>query len=114
MFVELVIALMLLSLAVFVVPLAYKWLTTLCVVSLGVVSALWVAIDVFAHNGERFYDSGYNVVFGLQYGMSDPLSAFFMVMLSIAAVSVMIYARGYLKPYLEKNHRRRFRYTTSV
>lgn len=101
MFVEFVIALMLLSLAVFVVPLAYKWLTTLCVVSLGVVSALWVAIDVFAHNGERFYDSGYNVVFGLQYGMSDPLSAFFMVMLSIAAVSVMIYARGYLKPYLE-------------
>ena len=63
MFVELVIALMLLSLAVFVVPLAYKWLTTLCVVSLGDVSEICDSLDDFAHNGERFYDSVYNLLF---------------------------------------------------
>ena len=99
MFIESVIALMLLSLAVFAVPVRWKWQVAFCVVGLGVLSALYEAVGVFSGGG-RIYPEGINIVFGPQYGVTDPLSSFFLIILSLSAVAVLIYAKGYIKPYL--------------
>ena len=99
MFIESVIALMLLSLAVFAVPVRWKWQVAFCVVGLGVLSALYEAVGVFSGGG-RIYPEGINIVFGLQYGVTDTLSSFFLIILSLSAVAVLIYAKGYIKPYL--------------
>ena len=99
MFIESVIALMLLSLAVFAVPVRWKWQVAFCVVGLGVLSALYEAVGVFSGGG-RIYPEGINIVFGSQYGVTDPLSSFFLIILSLSAVAVLIYAKGYIKPYL--------------
>ena len=97
MFIESVIALMLLSLAVFAVPVRWKWQVAFCVVGLGVLSALYEAVGVFSGGG-RIYPEGINIVFGPQYGVTDPLSSFFLIILSLSAVAVLIYAKGYIKP----------------
>ena len=99
MFIESVIALMLLSLAVFAVPVRWKWQVAFCVVGLGVLSALYEDVGVFSGGG-RIYPEGINIVFGPQYGVTDPLSSFFLIILSLSAVAVLIYAKGYIKPYL--------------
>ena len=65
MFIESVIALMLLSLAVFAVPVRWKWQVAFCVVGLGVLSALYEAVGVFSGGG-RIYPEGITIGFGPQ------------------------------------------------
>lgn len=44
----------------------------------------------------------FNNLFGAVNFVIDPLSAFFIVVISVMSLASVIYAKGYLKPYIEK------------
>lgn len=44
----------------------------------------------------------FNPLFGSVNFVIDPLSAFFIVVIAVMSVASVVYAKGYLKPYLEK------------
>lgn len=96
-----IIALMALSLAVFAVPLRRKWSVAIAVVGLGAVLGSVAAFRALAGTGAGLLDAGSNIVWGVQYGAVDMLSAVFLIVISLCAVSVTIYARGYLESYLQ-------------
>lgn len=112
--IKILTALAALSLTVFAVPVRYKWIVALAVVLAGAVLSTAAAVGVLtdgavgvpggilAGGGEAVFTQGQSLLFGAAYAVIDPLSALFIIILSIAAVSVTVYARGYLAPYLDR------------
>ncbi len=97
------ILLAILSLFVFVVPRKFKYGFTLGVVAFGAVIAVLEAVRAFNDDfGLTRHVNSYNNLFGNDYPAVDTLSAIFLIIIAIAAVSVTIYSRDYLKPYLAK------------
>jgi formate hydrogenlyase subunit 3/multisubunit Na+/H+ antiporter MnhD subunit len=95
------ILLAVLSLLVFAVPRKFKYGFTLGVVSFGAVIAALEAVRAFVDDfGSTRHANSYNRLFGNDYPAVDTLSALFLVIIAIAAVSVVIYSRDYIKPYL--------------
>lgn len=81
---------------VFAVPVRWKYGLTLGVIGAGALTAVVSAVLSFAGSPQNhllLYPALLRV---------DRLSALFLLIISIAAVSVTIYARGYLKPYAAK------------
>ena len=99
---EWIIALAVLSAAVFAVPLRAKWWTALAVVGAGAAIASAEALSVLASGACVQYPAASNVVFGSGFGTADPLSAVFLLIVSWAGVAVTVYARGYLAGYLDR------------
>lgn len=89
------IAIALLSLLVFAVPVRWKYGLALGVVGLGILFALTVAVSSFS--GCVWAGKP-----GLLFPLADKLSALFLVILSVATLSVILYARDYVKAYAEK------------
>lgn len=97
MFATSLMLLPLLAVLVFVVPMRWKWLLTVGIVVLGAGSATVEALSVLMHDSVSVYQGVDSVLFGDQYEVVDALSALFMLILSWAAVSTSIYARGYVE-----------------
>ena len=76
---EWIIALAVLSAAVFAVPLRAKWWTALAVVCAGAAIASAEALSVLASGACAQYPAASNVVFGSGFGTADPLSAVFLL-----------------------------------
>lgn len=102
MFIELIVALSFLSLLVFAVPMRWKWWVAFGVTGAGTMLCLTEAVRTLTRGTDSVYREGTNLIFGLEYAVIDPLSAFFMILIALASLVVMLYARGYLKPYLAK------------
>lgn len=102
MFAETLLILALLSLAVFAVPLRLKGPFTLAVTGIGALRCLAESIAVLGRGYGQIETLITSPVFGDGYAATDPLSALFMLICSLAVIAVLIYAQGYLRPYLGK------------
>src|SRR5690348_2439717 len=92
---------LLLSLGVFLIP--KKWKYTWCAslqLLLTVASASW-AIEVFS-NGPITFNLGIDTWSGPILLSIDTLSAYFILIINFICLCGLIYAGGYLKPYLPK------------
>ena len=82
--------------AIFAAPLRSKAWTALGLVSVG---ALWGVIRaslVLAGGGVPLLWSVGGTLFGGDTGSMDPLSAFFVIIISVGSVAATLYSRGYL------------------
>lgn len=103
MFTETLMALALLSVVIFLCPLRWKGRVSLLVVLLGALWPLYKGIGVLLNptTGGHLWQAQ-NLVFGGECGLIDPLSALFLVIISLGGIATAIYAVGYLRPYEEK------------
>lgn len=97
MFIEAIIVLLLLSLLVFALPQRFGWAFTMLMTGTGAVLACIEAVGVLATGEAAVFSRGVGTVLG--GGAMDPLSAVFVIIASLSAVSVVLYSRGYLKSY---------------
>lgn len=68
----------------------------------GGISALVPALKVLLSGETISKTFDFNPLFGSVNFVIDPLSAFFIVVIAVMSVASVVYAKGYLKPYLEK------------
>ena len=87
--------------AIFITPLRQKvWVTTGIVASLAVAAT---TLAVKALIGGRIELATFSTsLFGEESFAVDKLSALFLIIISIASITVVLYSRGYLKAYLER------------
>ena len=86
--------------AVFAAPLRSKVWTALALTAVG---ALWCsahAVGVLAGTAHELLWSIPGTIFGGDTGSMDSLSALFVLIISVGAVSAVLYSRGYLEHYL--------------
>ena len=100
MFTETLAALTLLSLVIFLCPLRWKSRVSLLLV---VVGSLWpltkgVSVLLDSTTASLLWQSE-SLIFGLERGLIDPLSALFLVIISLGGIATAIYATGYLRRY---------------
>lgn len=92
-----------LSLLVFAVPYRFKFWFTLLVILLGAVVSCAETVSLFISPMDRIvYGNNYNALFLFDFPVMDLLSALFVVITSIAAVSVTFYAKGYVAAYEDR------------
>lgn len=94
------LALGVVAVAVFAAPLRSKVWTALALTAVG---ALWCsahAVGVLAGTAHELLWSIPGTVFGGDTGSMDSLSALFVLIISVGAVSAVLYSRGYLEHYL--------------
>ncbi len=70
---------------------------------LGSITMLVPATKVLISSQPIIKTFNFNPVFGAVNFVIDPLSAFFIAVITIMSITSVIYAKGYLKPYIEKN-----------
>lgn len=100
MFIETLAALTLLSLVIFLCPLRWKSRVSLLVVVLGSLWPLCKGVSVLLDSStEALLWQSESLVFGLERGLIDPLSALFLVIISLGGIATSIYATGYLHHY---------------
>ena len=102
MLIDLLTGTVFLGLLLFAVPVRRKWTVAMVLTTVAAVAACWEALTVLVSPGEAVFGCYPSLLFGTGIGVVDDLSAVFMLILSVAAVSVTLYARGYLAPYREK------------
>ena len=102
MFIEILIILALCSFAVFALPTRLKGPFTLIVTGLGALRCIIKATGVLLHEYGEIEARLPGTLFGDEYAATDPLSALFMLICSLSVIAVLIYAQGYLKPYLSR------------
>ena len=100
MFTETLAALTLLSLVIFLCPLRWKSRVSLLLVVIG---SLWpltkgVSVLLDSTTASLLWQSE-SLIFGLERGLIDPLSALFLVIISLGGIATAIYATGYLRRY---------------
>lgn len=102
MFTSSLIWLPVLAILVFLIPRQGKWFWTLGIVAVGAILSVVEALGVLTQDAIQVYRGVSNVLFGDQYEVVDALSALFFLILSLAAVSVTFYARGYVEPHAQQ------------
>ncbi len=103
MLIYILIALTLLSTLIIVVPAKYKsWLAIALVFSIAVVSSI-EALEVLISNTTKLIELGSWQFFGAQHAAIDSLSAIFLIMISVASFSCVVYASGNLKHKAHSN-----------
>lgn len=98
---ELILVAMLLSVAVFAVPRKMKWALTMFITTAVAAAVFTVSLSVLT-TGQTL--SFLPVVLPVTVGdgaVLDMLSAFFALMVSVAAVSMVLYSRGYLRKFTD-------------
>uniref|UniRef100_UPI0040568DDF proton-conducting transporter transmembrane domain-containing protein n=1 Tax=Alistipes sp. TaxID=1872444 RepID=UPI0040568DDF len=100
MLIETLVALLVLSVVIFLCPLRWKSRLSLSVVLLGTLWPLYKGVSVLLNPnlGGLLWQSE-SLIFGFERGLIDPLSALFLVVISLGGIATSIYAVGYLKPY---------------
>ena len=68
----------------------------------GSVSCLIPAIQVLITNKTLVQTFNFNSLFGTVNFVIDPLSAFFIIVISVMSSIAVVYSKGYLTPYIEK------------
>lgn len=85
---------------IFAVPLRSKIWAALTVVGLGALYTSARAIEVLlSGNTIRLWQIG-ETPFGMDSGSMDPLSALFVLVISLGSIAATLYSRGYLSHYL--------------
>ncbi len=100
MLIETLVALLVLSVVIFLCPLRWKSRLSLSVVLLGTLWPLYKGVSVLLNPalGGLLWQSE-SLIFGFERGLIDPLSALFLVVISLGGIATSIYAVGYLRPY---------------
>lgn len=81
----------------------YKTAVLSIFVTIASVLCLIPAFEVFTKGEVLSCSTNFNPVFQAVNFTIDPLSAFFIIVISIMSLMAVIYSNGYLKPYLEKS-----------
>ncbi len=100
MVIALFIIVLLVALPVFVIPSRARHAYFFTVTAVQAALLLWLAAGVLGGGGAMVFE-GPGWVPGAMPLEVDRLSAFFIVVVSLAAVSAALYSWGYLKPYRE-------------
>lgn len=104
MFLYILIALAATAVLIFGTPLRAKVWTTLSIVAIGAVWCSAKSIEVLMYpDAAHEIWSVSSQLFGTETGAMDTLSALFVLIISISAVSAVIYSRGYLAHNLDKS-----------
>lgn len=83
------------------VPRRFKITTVSILAAIAAILALIPAAGVIA-NGQSIIESlKFNSIFGIVNFVIDPLSAFFIIVISIMSMASVIYSKEYLSPYIE-------------
>lgn len=102
MFLYSLLALAVVTALIFAAPLKAKVWAALAVVAAGALWASATAVGVLAggHTVRLWATSVF--LFGSDAGSMDPLSALFVLIVSVGAVAAVLYSRGYLAHYLSR------------
>lgn len=103
------LAVLLLSLIVFIVPGTRKYYVSLALISAGIaVTTGWSAMAL-SGDGQPLEIRQYIPVLGNTFALTvDRLSAFFIIVINITVFIGFLYARGYLRPYPQGRNDLRF------
>ena len=101
MLINVVIVLISLAILIFAVPSKYKIWVTMAIIALGAVVSCSEAIKVIATNTSTNLGNTKSLILGNGYMQIDLLSAIFIIIVSVVAISVTIYACGYFKVHLK-------------
>ena len=97
MYIFLIIGLLVVSLAIFIAPLRYKVWTALAIVIAGALFSSAKAIGILIEpSHELLLWSSTNMIFNIDSGSMDALSAIFVLIINITSISTLIYSKGYL------------------
>lgn len=99
MLIVFLIVIALMSSLVFAVPSKAKHTYTFVLLSVCAAVAAYCSLRVFVTGQPLEISLGSNIIFGELLFRMDRLSALFSLMISLAAVAVGIYSKGYLKGY---------------
>ena len=73
-----------------------------CITSVSAVLTLIPALKVLISGQDLMQVLNFNQIFGNVNFVIDPLSAFFIIVISVMSLASVIYSRGYLNPYIEQ------------
>ena len=73
-----------------------------CITSVSAVLTLIPALKVLLSGQDLIQVLNFNQIFGNVNFVIDPLSAFFIIVISVMSLASVIYSRGYLNPYIEQ------------
>ncbi len=97
MYIFIIIGLLVAALAIFFAPLRYKVWTALAIVVAGAIVSSAQAIGVLLDpSHELLLWSSTNMIFNIDSGSMDALSAIFVLIINITSISTLIYSKGYL------------------
>ena len=74
-----------------------------CITSVSAVLTLIPALKVLISGQDLMQVLNFNQIFGNVNFVIDPLSAFFIIVISVMSLASVIYSRGYLNPYIEQS-----------
>ena len=80
----------------------FKTAILACLVSVSAVLTLIPAVKVLISGQNLMQSFNFNQIFGSVQFVIDPLSAFFIILISIMSLASVIYSNGYLNPYIEQ------------
>ena len=80
----------------------FKTAILACLVSVSAVLTLIPAVKVLISGQNLMQSFNFNQIFGSVQFVIDPLSAFFIIVISIMSLASVIYSNGYLNPYIEQ------------
>lgn len=102
MFITVLILLSILSAVVFALPKQYKVWCAVGVIGIGALISISEAVMVLANCWDKLQWSGSMMIFGEEFAQTDSLSALFMIIISVCALGVVIYSKGYVEKYLDE------------
>lgn len=73
-----------------------------CITSVSAVLTLIPALKVLISGQDLMQVLNFNQIFGNVNFVIDPLSAFFIIVVSVMSLASVIYSKGYLNPYIEQ------------
>ena len=101
-YISLLLALTLLTTVLFSVPLRWKMWVAFASTALVSIAAAIPAIEVLMKGHGMAIMQITSPFFGKETLFMDPLSALFVLIISIAGIATLLYSRGYLAHYLDK------------
>ena len=103
------LAVLLLSLVIFIVPGTRKYYVSLALICAGIaVTTGWAAVAL-SGGGQPLEIRQYIPLPGSTFSLTvDRLSAFFIIVINITVFVGFLYARGYLRPYPQGRNDLRF------
>lgn len=103
------IAVLLLSLIIFVAPGTRKFYVSLALICAGIAVTTWWSAMALSGGGQPLEIRQYIPLPGNTFALTvDRLSAFFIIVINITVFVGFLYARGYLRPYVQGRNDLRF------
>ncbi len=87
---------------IFAAPLRWKSRVSLALTGAGAAVGSTLAVKTLLTGQTTHLWTLFGTPFGIDTGSMDPLSALFVVIISIGSIAATLYSRGYLAHYLEK------------